>query len=68
MLYSKLRKVGDKTGDSDSSCTTKRTPDTKHVNSITLTVKLSHNGPYASLAAMFLIRVRHFDCVINCGC
>ena len=41
MLFSKLRKVGDKTGDSDSSCTTKRTPNTKHVNFITLTVKLS---------------------------
>ena len=42
MLYSKLRKVGDNAGDSDSSCTTKRTPNTKHVNFITLTVKLSH--------------------------
>ena len=26
------------------------------------------NGPYASLAAMFSNRVRHFDCVINRGC
>ena len=26
------------------------------------------NGPYASLAAMFLNRVSHFDCVINRGC
>ena len=26
------------------------------------------NGPYASLADMFLNRVRHFDCVINRGC
>ena len=34
LLYSKLHKVGDKTGDSDSSCTTKRTPNTKHVNLI----------------------------------
>ena len=25
-------------------------------------------GPYASLAAMFSNRVRHFDCVINRGC
>ena len=26
------------------------------------------SGPYASLAAMFLNRVSHFDCVINHGC
>ena len=26
------------------------------------------NGPYASLAAMFSNRVRHFDYVINRGC
>ena len=30
--------------------------------------KPGDNGPYASLAAMFSNRVRHFDCVINRGC
>ena len=28
---------------------------------------IAANGPYASLAAMFLNRVSHFDCVINRG-
>ena len=46
MLYSKLHKIGDKIGDNNSSCTTKRTlqlsANTKQMNFITLTVKLSH--------------------------